>query len=345
MRKKNVTIKDVALKAGVSFKTVSNVVNNPSIVKLFTRKRVLQVIRDLDYRPSAAARALVTHSRRLISLIISDVTNPAYPEMIEVIAWLARQKGFMLLLCNTGRDPDEENNYLDLISEQQADGVIIACSNIDSNSADILTKRGIKVVLFNRRPFKYSVHYVGVDNEGGGYAATNHLIKMGHRHIAFIRGAIKASTSFEREQGYRRALSDNSIPVDESLIVLGDYRAEEVSRVSTELLKREDRPSAIFAANDVMALAAIDTANQSGLRVPEDLAIIGFDDIPIASNSMVGLSTVRSNIRSLAEEAAKLLFELIENAEHPYPIPPVEKILPVSLQIRRTCGGSIYNIE
>jgi DNA-binding LacI/PurR family transcriptional regulator len=345
MRKKgpqrqNVTIKEVALKAGVCIKTISNVVNNPGIVKKATRDRVLQAIAELDYRPSASARAMVTRSRRLIAFLLSDVTNPAYPEMVEVVTSLARQKGFMLLLCNTGRDPVEEEHYLDLIIEQQADGVIISSASADSCSMDALTKRGIHVVLFNRRPSMYSVNYIGVDNEGGGHAAASHLIKGGHRRIAFIRGDVGSSTSEERERGYRRALADNGIEADESLIVLGDYRSDEASRASSELLTRRDRPTAVFAANDVMAMAVIDTANSLGLAVPEDLAVVGFDDIPIASNRMIALTTVRSGLRELAGEATKLLFELIEYPEHPRNRNPEDRILPVSLRIRRTCGGS-----
>jgi len=338
-RHKNITIKEVALKAGVCIKTISNVVNNPGIVKMATRERVLQAIAELDYRPSAAARALVTRSRRLIGFLLSDVTNPAYPEMVEVVTALARQKGFMLLLCNTGRDSVEEERYLDLLIEQQADGVIISSASADSRSMDILSKRGIRVVLFNRRPARYSVNYIGVDNEGGGHAAVIHLIKAGHRRIAFIRGDVGSSTSEEREQGYRRAHAESGIDVDESLVVLGDYRTEQASRASSELLTRTDRPSAVFAANDVMALSVIDTANSIGLRVPEDLAVVGFDDIPIASNSMIGLTTVRSNLRDLAGEATRLLFDLIENPEHPRNQNPEDRILPVSLKIRRSCGG------
>ncbi|MGA2766189.1 MAG: LacI family DNA-binding transcriptional regulator [Spirochaetia bacterium] len=338
-RIRNVTIRDVAFKAGVSLKTVSNVVNNRRVVKAVTRERVLRAIEDLDYRPSAAARALVTRSRRLISLLVSDVTNPAYPEMVEVVAEMARLKGYMLLLCNTGRDPVEESFYLNLITEQQADGVIISSCTAESRAVDVLLKRGIKVVLFNRRPARYSVNYVGVDNVGGGYDATIHLITTGHRRIAFMRGEAGASTSDERETGYRRALAESGITVDESLIVMGDYRTEVASQASIELLTRKDPPSAVFAANDVMALAVIDKANRFGLRVPEDLAVIGFDDIAIASNSRIGLSTVRSDLRNLAGEATQLLFELIANPEHPGNANPTNKILPVSLQIRLTCGA------
>ena len=167
------------------------------------------------------------------------------------------------------------------------------------------------------------------------------MIQKGHSRIAFIRGDVGVSTSVERERGYRRALAENGIVADESLIVLGDYRTEETSRVSAEMLTRIDRPSAVFAANDVMALAVIDMAIRLGLRVPEDLAVVGFDDIAIASNRMIGLTTVRSNLRELAGEATKLLFDLIENPDHPLNENPEDRILPVSLQVRHTCGGPV----
>lgn len=334
-RKRPVTIKDVARLAKVSPKTVSNVVNNRPVVKPATRERVLQAIRELNYHPSAVARGMVTRSRRLIGLILADITNPAYPEMVEGVASLARQAGFMVMLCNTGRDPDEEERYVHLLIEQRVDGVIIASSRMDSRAAETLSAAGIKVVLFNRRPEQYSVSFVGVDNENGGYLATRHLLQLGHRRVAFIRGTRGASTSIEREQGYRRALVEFGIEPSPELIAWGDYHPA-VARTAAELLLRmKNRPTAVFAANDVMALSTIDAASAMGLRVPEDLAVVGFDDIAIAANRLVGLSTIHGDLGQLAREATTLLLETISGNL----IEPVRKVLPVYLVVRRTCGG------
>lgn len=330
-----VTIKDVARLAGVSPKTVSNVVNNRPVVKPTTRQRVLDAIRALDYHPSALARGMVTRSRRLIGLVLADITNPAYPEMVEGVASLARQAGFMVMLCNTGRDPDEEQRYVHLLIEQRVDGVIIASSRMDSQAAEMLTSAGIKVVLFNRHPEQYSVSFVGVDNEGGGYLATRHLLDLGHRRIAFIRGTRGASTSIEREQGYRRALGEYGIEPDPELIGWGDYHPEVARTAADLLLRMKNRPTAVFAANDVMALSVIDAATSLGLRVPEDLAVVGFDDIAIASHRLIGLSTIHGDLGQLSREATTLLLEAVNGNL----TEPVRKILPVYLVVRRTCGA------
>lgn len=334
-----VTIIDVAQRAGVSPKTVSNVVNNRPVVRPATRERVQAVIQELDYRPSAAARSLVTRRRRLIGFLLADITNPAYPEMVEAIASNTQQSGYMLLLCNTRRDPVEEDRYVNLLIEQQVDGVIISSSSAESHVGEILARHGIHVVLFNRHPREFTANYVGVDNDLGGYLATRHLIALGHRRIAFIRGESGASTSQEREAGFRRALQESGMPVDERLLVFGDFRVGKSREVTMELLSGSERPTAVFAANDVMALAVIDVALRLGLRVPEDLAVVGFDDISIASISSVGLTTVRSNFRKMAEVAICLLLDLIQDPNHPGHRNPIRKTLPVTLLVRRTCGG------
>lgn len=334
-RGRPVTIKDVARVANVSPKTVSNVVNNRPVVKPATRERVLQAIRELNYYPSAVARSMVTRSRRLIGLMLADITNPAYPEMVEGVASLARQAGFMVMLCNTGREPDEEDRYVHLLIEQRVDGVIIASSRMDSKAADTLTSAGIKVVLFNRHPERYSVSFVGVDNEHGGYLATRHLLELGHRRVAFIRGTRGASTSIEREQGYRRALAEFGVEPDPALIGWGDYDPDVARTAADLLLRMKNRPTAVFAANDVMALSVIDAANALGLRVPEDVAVVGFDDIAIASHRLVGLSTIHGDLGQLSREATTLLLETISGNL----TEPVRKILPVYLVVRRTCGG------
>jgi LacI family transcriptional regulator len=259
--------------------------------------------------------------------------------MVEAIASLTRQSGFMLLLCNTGRDPVEEEHYLNLLIEQQADGVIISSSRADSRAAELLTRHGIEVVLFNRHPDRFDVNYVGVDNEGGAYTATRHLLNLGHRRIAFLRGEPGSSTSEERETGFRRALADHGLAVTEDLFYHGDFRVGASREAAARMLSGPERPSAVVAANDVMAIAVMDVALRLGLRVPQEVAVVGFDDIPIASSGPIALTTVRTDLRTLAEEATRLLLDLIRDPDHPGHQNPVRRILPVTLQIRRTCGA------
>jgi LacI family transcriptional regulator len=204
-----------------------------------------------------------------------------------------------------------------------------------------LIRRGIQVVLCNRHPKDFAENYVGVDNEGGAYSATQHLLTLGHRRIAFFRGEPGSSTSEEREAGFRRALRENGVEADEELLLFGDFRVGKSRAAATELLSRGNRPTAVFAANDVMAIAVLDVALRFGIRVPEDLAVVGFDDIPIASSSPISLTTVRSDLRTMAEEATRLLLELIRDPCHPGHLKPIRKILPVTLQVRRTSGGQL----
>lgn len=324
--------------AGVSPKTVSNVVNNRPVVRPETSERVLQAIRELDYRPSAIARSMVTRTRRMIGFILPDIKNPGYPELVEASASQTRKSGFMLLLCNTGRDIEQEAQYLDLLIEHQVDGVILSESRMDSRAADILTRRGIQVVLVNRHPREFGVNYFGVDNEGGAYAATRHLLSLGHRRIVHLRGEPGTSTSEEREAGFRRALQEFGLPVDEDRFFLGDFRVRTSREAAERFLSLPERPTAVFAANDVTAIAVIDVALRRGLRVPEDLAVVGFDDIPIASSSQIALTTVRGDLRLIAEQATQLLLELIRDPQHPRHASPEQRILPVTLKVRRTCG-------
>lgn len=338
-RRLNVTIVDVAQKAGVSPKTVSNVVNERPVVKPETKARVNRAIRSLEYRPSAVARSLVTRNRRMIGFILTDIKNPGFPELVEASANVARQNGFMLLLCNAGRDPNEETRFVDLLIEEQVDGVVISSSLADSRAADTLTRRGIAVVLVCRHPREFNVNFFGADNEVGGYIATRHLLSLGHRRIVHLRGEPGTSTSQEREEGFRRAMQEFGLPVDASSFYLGDFLAEASQEAAARFLSAAQRPTAVFAANDVMAIAVIDVALQMGIRVPQDLAVVGFDDIPIASSSPIGLTTIHSDLRLMSEQATKLLLDMIRDPEHPRHLDPQKHILPVALRMRQTCGA------
>jgi LacI family transcriptional regulator len=335
------TIKDVARESGVCMKTVSNVINSPEIVKSATRQRVLEAIEALDYRPCAAARSLVTHRRNLIGLLLFDITNPAYPEIAEVIINLARKAGFTVLVCNAGRDPGEEDRYIDLLIEQHVDGVIVSVQRWEGTAVAALVRRGIKVVQLNRRSAEVSAPYVGVANENGGNLATKHLLDLGHRRIGFVRGVAYASTSQEREAGYLRALGEYGIAADPSLIVRGEFSVGSTREAARALLARQDRPTAIFAASDLMALGVMDAAAELGLRIPEDLALVGFDDIPLATNAAISLTTVRGGLGQLGEEAIELLLQLINDGSNADEAAPVQRILPVTLQVRRSSGGHI----
>ncbi len=259
------TINDVAKRAGVSPKTVSNVINARPHVREETRSRVLQAVEELGYHPDIAARSLVTKRRNLIGFMLWDILNPAYTEMVEIIIGKAREAGYMVILGNVARDPSEEDRLATLLIERRVDGAILASTTEDSEVPNRLMAAGVPVVMVSRYVDNSSADYVGVDNRGGGYLVTQHLLRVGHERIAFIRGAQAASTSRDREDGYRSALEEHGIAYEPALVAEGQYTSRGAYEAAHRLLTLRDRPTAIVCANDVMAIAAIDAVSDAGL--------------------------------------------------------------------------------
>jgi LacI family transcriptional regulator len=332
------TINDVAKRAGVSPKTVSNVVNSRPHVREETRSRVLQAVGELGYHPDIAARGMVTKRRNLIGFMLWDILNPAYTEMVEIIVAKAREAGYMVILGNVARDPGEEERLATLLIERRVDGAILASTTKDSDVPNRLAAEGVPVVLVSRYPDDLSTDYVGVDNLAGGYLVTQHLLRLGHQRIAFIRGARMTSTSMDREAGYQSALQDQGMEYQSELVAEGRYTPRGAYEAAHRLLTLRDRPTAIVCANDVMAIAAIDAVCDAGLRVPEDVAVTGFDDISVASSRCLGLTTVRCEMDRMAREAVNLLLSRMHG---PLIETPRKVVFPAELVVRRTCGASL----
>jgi DNA-binding LacI/PurR family transcriptional regulator len=332
------TINDVAKRAGVSPKTVSNVINVRPHVREETRSRVLQAVAELGYHPDIAARSMVTKRRNLIGFMLWDILNPAYTEMVEIIVAKARDAGYMVILGNVARDPTEEEQLATLLIERRVDGAILASTSKDSDVPNRLMAAGVPVVLVSRYSDNSSADYVGVDNQGGGYLVTQHLLRVGHERIAFIRGAESASTSRDREAGYRSALEDHGIQYEPALVAEGGYTSRGAYEATHRLLTLRGRPTALVCANDVMAISAIDAVCDAGLRVPEDVAVTGFDDIAMAGSRCLGLTTVRAEMNRMAREAVNLLLSRMHG---PLIETPRRVVFPAELVVRRTCGASL----
>ena len=332
------TINDVAKRAGVSPKTVSNVINARPHVREATRSRVLQAIQELGYHPDVAARGMVTKRRSLIGFMLWDILNPAYTEMVEIIVAKAREAGYMVILGNVARDPAEEERLATLLIERRIDGAILASTTNDSDVPNRLMASGVPVVLVSRYPDQLSTDYVGVDNLGGGTLVTQHLLRLGHERIAFIRGARLTSTSMDREAGYRNALANHGIDCDPDLVVEGNYTPRGAYEAAHRLLTLRHRPTALVCANDVMAISAMDAVADAGMRVPEDVAVTGFDDIAVAGSRCVALTTVRCEMDRMAREAVNLLLSRMNS-----PLTEAQRkvIFPAELVVRRTCGASL----
>ncbi|MEW6673610.1 MAG: LacI family DNA-binding transcriptional regulator [Thermodesulfobacteriota bacterium] len=307
------TIQDVARQAGVSIATVSRVLNNSAHkVNLETRDRVLKTVKELDYRPNALARSLQLKKTMTIGIIIPDISNHYYAEIVRGIQNVADQKGYNIILQNTERKPDRIVKSIYLLREKIVDGIIFSGGIIHGyEPLSALNELKDRVVVIGRHEVNFPA--VVVDNIGGAALATQHLIDLKHTRIGFIGGPQNSTTGIDRLTGYKSTLAQNGYPYDECLVRRGNLTPKSGYQAAARLLSEKDRPSAIFAANDQMAFGTIYAAREMGLRVPEDLAVVGFDNVPLSSYFVPSLSTVEIPMNSLGAAAMDLLINLMAN--------------------------------
>ncbi|MCL4425026.1 MAG: LacI family transcriptional regulator [Firmicutes bacterium] len=331
-------MKDVARQANVSIATVSAVVNNSAYVSEELLARVTAAIQELGYRPNALARSLKKNRSRILSLMVKDVTNPFYPEMISGAELAASEAGYGLILYTTGDDMRREQSGLRSMLEYRVDGMLLAIVEEKNRSIlDVVRKEGIPVVLINRRPEDYEGIYVGVDNEAAGRIATEHLISLGHKEIAFIGAKPDVMTSRNREKGYRRAMAENGLPVPERLIRFCEYSDEKAYRAYQKLIAGGKIPGAIFSANDLMSFGAVRALLEAGLRIPEDVAVVGCDDIAFSGSFRVPLTTVHIPKYDIGKAGAELLIRMVESRSS-VGLEPI--LLRPRLVVRQSCGAS-----
>lgn len=312
-----VSSKEIAAHAGVSQATVSRVINCQPNVREETRQRVLKVIEEMGYIPDAAARSLVTQRTTMIGLVISDIVNPFYPELVERVEKLARDSGYAVLLCNTQRDSSKDDTYARFLVEQRAAGVLLASVAPRSPAPQRFSQAEIPFVFVNRYLKDLSVPSVLSDNTGGAFKMTKYLIGLGHSRIAFVRGLPDTTTSQDRESGYRQCLTVHGLEIQEQLLAQGHYTRQGAREAAARLLQLPARPTAIFCANDYMAFGALDAASDLGFRVPEDVSIVGFDNIELSSLKAISLTTVEQPIAEMARRAMEILLDLIESDASP----------------------------
>ena len=308
-----VKIEEVARAAGVSASTVSRVVNDPQLVRADTRERVEEAIRRLGYRPSRVARRLRVRGGRsaLIGLVIPDLQNPFFADLARGVEDAASKEGFTVLIGNTDEDAGREQRYLEVMGAESVDGVILPPSGRRSPGAEELIRGGTPVVCVDRRLARPRVDEAVIDNVRGAAAATRHLIDKGHRRIGFIHGALRLSTSRERLRGYRDTLQAARIPLDPVLTLAGDSRQPSGRRLTSRLLALARPPSALLVGNSMMTLGALEAIREAGLRVPHDLALVGYDDMPWALALDPPLTVVRQPGYELGAVATDLLIRRI----------------------------------
>lgn len=334
------TIKDIAEKAKVSVATVSYVLNDTRYVSPEKKARILQVIEELKYVPNAVARGLRVRESKTICLVLSDITNPFYPDMAKACEEVASSKGYTLNMMNTNDQPGAIEKAAKQLREGKVDGLIVSTAlEFDRAILIELVEQGYPVVLVHRKLENIPMDTIVSDNETGGYLATQHLIELGHRKIAFVTGVNGSSVNIARTLGYQRAMSEANIEIDPTWLVSGEAKYQPSYDAAVALLKlpKKIRPTAIINLSDLGALSVLDAAMDRKLRVPEDLAVMGFDDLFFASSRSIQLSTIRIPRYELGKQATERLMERMNKTVK---LEPIEVVLPVELIIRRSCGGT-----
>jgi len=308
------TIKEIASKAGVSLGTVSNVLNGSTTVARDIRERVEGVMRSLDYHPNFNARNLKGRQTKLIGMVVSDITNPFFPQVIRGAEDIASHHGFLLIVVNTDDEIEKERRALSVLRSRQVDGIaIVLASHRKTGFIHIrqAIQSGVHIVCLDRVPPGEKIDSVAVDNVGGAFDCVQHLIAVGHRRIAILTGGLDIQTGRDRLRGYEQALRDAAIKPDQSLIRNGDFRFDTAYRASLELLACHPRPTAVFASNGTMAFGLMRAIGEMGMECPQDIAVATFDDLPIYDAFRPHLTSVVQPAYDIGKRGIELLIQRI----------------------------------
>lgn len=334
------TLEAIARLAGVSRSTVSRVMNDQVSVRPEVRERVWQVVRDTGYQPHAAARSLVTRRTQIIGIIIPETVvtlfaDPFFSSFLSGVTTACNAHRYHLMLSLFDDPAGEENMYRRVLGSRYLDGAIVASNHLNDPLIPALLDDEVTFVVVGRHPDS-RVNCVDADNVGGAQMAVEHLIRLGHRRIATITGPLDMPAGQDRLAGYRQALEAHRLPIDPALIAHGDYTQPGGTTAMQRLLPTA--PTAVFAANDSMAIGALRALRRAGKQVPRDVAIVGFDDLPRAADVEPPLTTVRQPIARMGAMAVEVLVGLLGNGEG-VTSQPVRVILPTELVVRDSCGA------
>lgn len=333
------TLEKIASLAKVSRSTVSRVINNDPNVSDSTRKRVLQVIEEINYQPNMAARRLAGGRTRVIGLMVpmgvaALFTDPFFPLIIQGVSAACTELDYSVMLWLA--EPEYERRTIrQVLGNHCIDGAIIASNLIDDPLLKAIDEDELPFVLIGRHLASTEVSYVDVDNQKAAFAMVEYLIKLGYQRIATITGPLNMIGGYDRLEGYKAALHRYSLTVDKSLIKESDFTELGGYNAMHQLMN--EKPEAVFVASDMMAMGAMRAVAEAGLRIPEDIGIAGFDDMPFAATSHPPLTTIRQPVYHSGELAAQVLIEKIENQEKAHH----HIILPTELVIRESCCGSL----
>lgn len=310
-----VTVNDIARAANVSQSTVSRVLNNYPQINEATRQKVLDAIEKLNYTPDSVARSMITKKTNTIGLIVGDISNPFFAESAKIIIEKAQKFGYDVIISNTNHDDANLEHAIQTLINKRVDGILISSAYKKYTKIQELNESGIPVVLFINKTDDESSNYVVLDNEKGARLAINHLVQLGHKEIAFVSGPFKYSAIYERYLGYKAALKEYGLELKEDYVFNQELMSENTYYFVNNLLSMKNKPTAFFAASDQVALTIMDAAENNHLNVPEDISVVGFDNMSISANQFIGLTTISQQKEKMSQIALEKLILLIEKRD------------------------------
>ncbi|HEY3837605.1 MAG TPA: LacI family DNA-binding transcriptional regulator [Bryobacteraceae bacterium] len=327
------SIKDIARKAGVSHCTVSRALHHSPLINAKTAERIREIARRSGYVPNQVARSLVSRSTHTVGVVVTTIADPFIGEVVEGIESIANQRGYSVILANSQADPDLEIKVVDSFTQRRVDGILVTASRVGALHGKRLAGTNVPIVLINNQrleqPAGAQTYSVGIDNVSATRDIVGHLIQLGHRRIAYIGDSLGYHSDEERFSGYRAMLRLSRLPLDSELVLRGDGKAEQGEHAAARLLALPNPPTAIFCYNDMTALGALRAAAEHGLRVPQDVAIAGFDDLFVASYTTPPLTTIRQPKQEMGRRAMTILLDLLSGE-----VPETRILLPGELVVR-----------
>jgi len=327
------TIRDVAKLAGVAPITVSRVINNNGYISEPTRKRVTAAIKKLGYVPNSLARSLRSRRTGMLALIVTDITNPFFTLIARGVEDTANDAGFSVIFCNTDESEVKEQEYVNLLLQKQVDGILLVPARSTASSLRLIQAQGTPLVVIDRRIPGVHVDTVRCDSEDGAYRLVQLLVKLGHRRIAVLSGPQGVSTADDRVAGYKRALAEAGPTPPAPLVYCGSYTYASGSELAKQMLAAEPRPTAVFAANNFIAMGALKALQEAGVRVPEDIALVSFDDLPPAMVTSPFLTVVAQPAYEMGRVATNRLLAQLAGSKS-----RKETVLPTEMIVRQSSG-------
>jgi LacI family transcriptional regulator len=328
-------IRDVAKLAGVAPITVSRCINNSGYCSPETRARVEAAVEELGFVPNRLASGLRSKRTNTLALVLTDITNPYFTTIARGVEDTASEAGYTVVFCNTDESPSKEKKYLQMLLEQRVDGILLVPALSERDSVALIKKRDIPIVVLDRRVPNLRTDVVRCDSEGGAYQLTQLLISLGHREIAILNGPPRVSTADDRLKGYRKALAEAGIIPTAAREFHGMFRQDSGFEMTHQALAQTSRPTALFAANNFIAYGALKALRELGLHVPEDVAVVGFDDLPPALVAFPFLTVAAQPAYEMGKTATEILLEKLDGgASQRYR----EVVLPAEIIVRESSG-------